>query len=265
MKKNIISLLVIFSMFVTLPVFAAQTIQVQALSEYDSNSPVEKMTIMATEKVQFENGIIWENGTVVEGKVFDSKEAKRGKRNATFKFQPVSYTYNGRVKEVSDPVFVAKFKHGAAKTKGEAALDGAASVGGILLNVPGLSQGVSMIKGVVKNKEDNRLKSGVAQVYKDSPLSYIEEGKDIILKKDDKFLLKFKCSDAEDLDAYTEEFTQKTEQETIMNEKIHNSVDKVTTEVHAVKDTITSVPAKVHNLTTPHPDEVLKEVELNTK
>lgn len=264
MKKNVIKTVIsfIFFAFSFSPVFAAVSVEVEALSDFNSLYPVQKMKVMSMEKVEFENGIVFENGTIIEGDVIEVKQPKRAKLNASFKFQPTSYTYNGKTVKILDSEFVGKYKEKKDLNKGELALSAATTAGGFFLKIPLLSQGVSLVKGMVQNPEDNRFKSGVVQVYKDSPLSYVEEGKDIIIKKQDIFYLKFKTHEAEDLDAPPNNVTPVEEKE------ISNTTPPdANSESKSIEQTQPdeSQPAeKVENLKSPHPDEVLREVELNS-
>ena len=128
------------------------------------------------------------------GNIIDVKQPKRAKRNASFKFQPLTYTYNGRTQKIEDPEFIAKYAEYKELNKAQLATSAATTAGGMIFHIPLLSEGVSFIKGLWKNPENNRLKSGALQVYKDSPLSYIEEGKDVYITRDTMFVLKFKSS-----------------------------------------------------------------------
>ena len=51
---------------------------------------------------------------------------------------------------------------------------------------------------VVKNEKDNRFKSSVTEVYKDSPFSYVEKGAELVIEKNQMFYLNFKSKDDED-------------------------------------------------------------------
>ncbi len=261
MKRNIILLSTITFLILSMPAYAAKSIEVQAMSDFNSTEPTEKMKVMALEKIEFENGIKFENGTIIEGYVIDVKQPKRAKLNASFKFHPTSYTYNGKTTQINDDLFIAKYKEKKDLNKGELALSAASTASGFFLKIPGLSQGISLLKGMVKNPEDNRLKSGVVQVYKDSPLSYVEEGKDIVIKKEDIFYLKFKTHEAENLD--------ETEELPLQNEEIEEKqISDVHTSQYHISEpvpTIQTIDEKPKNISTPHPDEVLEEVELNTK
>jgi len=244
--KNI--LIITTMLFLTSPVFAAQSIKVSAMNDFTTTKPSKTMKVMAIEKVEFKNGIIFHNGTIINGEIFDVKQPKRGKRNASFKFKPYSYTYNGKTTTVDDDNFIGKYKEYKELNKAELAGKAATTAGGMILHVPLFSQGVSMIKGMWKNTEENRLKSGVIQVYKDSPLTYVEEGKDITIKENDIFIFKFKSSDTEDLD---EETNNEIETEYV-KPNIYQQDNKA----------FESNTAKTFE--TKHPEQILEEI-LNNK
>lgn len=254
MKKQIfIYVLILLLSNTALSVHCAESIRVTALTEFASNNPVKTMKVMAIEKYQFKNGIVFEDGTVIYGNIVDVKQPKIGKLNASFKFVPVSYTYNGKTTEIYDTDFVAKYAEDKPLNKGEIATAAATTAGSMILKIPGFSQGISMIKGMYKNTENNRLKSGVVQVYKDSPLSYVEEGKDIIIKKDTIFVLKFKSTGTD-------------EQETGQVEYPNNVTPVSQTEVKT-SETVVNQSSKTGVASTKpvDPYAVLKEVESKSK
>lgn len=262
MKKNIIAIAVLAMLIVSLPAKAATSVEVSAITPFNSLTPTQTIKVVTMKKVEFENGIVFEDGTVIEGDVIDLKQPKRAKLNASFKFQPTSYTYKGKTTKVLDPDFIAKYTEKKELNKGDLALSAATTVGGMFVKFPGLSQGVSMVKGMVKNPEGNRLKSGAVQVYKDSPLSYVEEGKDIVINKDDIFYLKFKTHKAEDLDAVAPNNVTPIDE----TQKINSTLpkDNSTLQINTTVDT-KQQPANIKSIQTVHPDEVLREVELNSK
>lgn len=246
MKKFLFNTIVFSMVLTTMPALAATKIEVEAMSEFSSLTPSQTMKVIAHEQVEFENGIIFKNGTIITGKIIEVKQPTRGKRNASFKFLPTTYTYNGKTTKNLDDTFIGKYVEKKEIDKGNAALSAASTAGGLILGVPGFSQGVSMIKGMVKNTEENRLKSGMKQVYKDSPLSYVEEGKDVTIKTGDIFYLKFKTNESEDYD-----------DETVHSSNLVINQQQTTSEAQNL--------TKPANLQFPHPDEVLFEVESNTK
>ena len=189
MKKFLVLL---FSL-ITIPAYAGVTVEVQALSPFSSTEPPEILNFKSMEKVTFENGIEFEPGTVVETKIIDVKFPKRGKRNASFTVRPTAFITHGVRKPIEDFEFTAKYKAKKPLDKGELALSAASTVGSYF--VKGFGQGISLAKGMVKNEQGNRLKSGVVQVYEDSPLAYIEKGEDLYIYENDIFYLRFKTSE----------------------------------------------------------------------
>lgn len=130
-------------------------------------------------------------GTVFTGKIKENIGVKRGKRDAKFIFEPDTATYKGDVRNVKNviTVKVSKYKEFDFQNATESAAQ--SGVGFALKNsVPFVSQGISFVKGAVRqNNSDNRLASGAKQVYKDSPLSYVEKGEELIIKPGDKVKL----------------------------------------------------------------------------
>lgn len=249
MKKLIINTLIVFAITST-PVFSSQAVKVSAVNDFTTVSPTKTLKVIAQEHAEFKNGIVFENGGLIIGEVIDVKQPKRGKRNASFKFKPISYTYNGKTTKIADDNFIGKYKEYKELNKGEVATKAATTAGGLILNIPLFSQGVSLIKGMWKNKEDNRIKSGVVQVYKDSPLTYVEEGKDVIIKEDDIFIFKFKTSESEDFD----------EQDT--NNENDVEYIKPVANTKTIEGKSTSIPS---TFTEKHPEQILEEVLSKTK
>lgn len=261
--KNFLITMFIVIVTVSLPAEAAQSVRVSALTPFNSLKPVDSMKVITLERAEFKNGMVFEEGTVITGEIFDVKQPKRAKLNASFKFKPTSYMYNGRIGKIEDPDFVAKYAEYKELDKAGLATSAATTAGGMIFHIPLLSEGVSMAKGMWKNPENNRLKSGVVQVYKDSPLSYIEEGKDVVINKDTMFILKFKSSDAEDLDSHEDVSIPQENQpvteiipkpERIQPPSSQNAV--IVPEAHNTE---------VKHIETVSPEDVLEEVELNSK
>lgn len=260
MKKFFILAFVI--MLLSLPANAAQKIKVSALTPFNSVNPTSKMKVITLERVEFNNGIVFEDGTVVTGDVIDVKQPKRGKLNASFKFKPTSYLYNGKRHVINDPNFIAKYIEYKELDKLGVATSAATTAGGIIFHIPLLSEGVSLVKGMWKNQEDNRLKSGVVQVYKDSPLSYVEEGKDVVIEENTMFILKFKSSDIEDLDSPSDAEATEAKDESSKSEATTTKDADVAEGGKVLSPVPDSVESKVNHIETINPDDVLKEVEL---
>lgn len=240
-------------MIIAQPVLA-QAIKVSALQPFSSVTPSETLKVVALETVEFKNGIKFEDGAIIKGKIIDVKGPKRGKLNASFKFQPIEYTYNGKTTMFEDENFIGKYKEYKELDKGELAISAASGIGGFFVKVPGFGQAVSFTKGFIKDPENNRLKSGATQIYKDSPLVYIEEGHDVEIQKDQLFILNFKTTKEENLD-------EEKAEETIQEQDINNSEPVENSSVPIIN------PNASQNveLTPQDPEQVLNEIEMKTK
>lgn len=275
MKKSLIFLFVLMLSF-AMPANAAQKVKVTALTPFNSLNPADKMKVLTLERVEFNNGIVFEDGTVVYGDIIEVKQPKRAKLNASFKFKPTSYMYNGKTYTVNDPNFIAKYVQYKELNKVEMATSAAATAGGIIFHIPLLSEGVSFVKGAIKNPDDNRFKSGAKQVYKDSIFSYVEEGKDVDIKENTMFILKFKSSDIEDLDEESnDEISNQKKSEDAPEEEVTKDLNQENTDNNTEQQqeqtqqnnppapNVSTMPAK--HIVAVDPEKILKEVELNTK
>ena len=192
MKKNLY-LLVLFFGLLCQPVLA-KTVAVEALNDFSTENPSARMSVKILEDLTIDDNVVFSEGTVVDGKVVDVTDPKRLKRDATFTFVPLSYVdKNGKTIDVKG-YYPAKYT--TKISKGELAKNVGLGVGNFF--VKGLSLGYSAVEGAVKNEKDNRFKSSVTEVYKDSPLSYVEKGTELVIEKNQMFYLNFKSKDDED-------------------------------------------------------------------
>lgn len=192
MKKNLYLLVLIFGLLCQ-PVLA-KTVAVEALNDFSTENPSARMSIKILEDLAIDDNVVFLEGTVVDGKVVDVTDPKRLKRDATFTFVPLSYVdKNGKTIDVKG-YYPAKYT--TKISKGELAKNVGLGVGNFF--VKGLSLGYSAVEGAVKNEKDNRFKSSVTEVYKDSPFSYVEKGTELVIEKNQMFYLNFKSKDDED-------------------------------------------------------------------
>lgn len=192
MKKILYLLVLIFGLLCQ-PVLA-KTVAVEALNDFSTEKPSARMSIRILEDLAIDDNVVFSEGTVVDGKVVDVTDPKRLKRDATFTFVPLSYVdKNGKTIDVKG-YYPAKYT--TKISKGELAKNVGLGVGNFF--VKGLSLGYSAVEGAVKNEKDNRFKSSVTEVYKDSPFSYVEKGTELVIEKNQMFYLNFKSKDDED-------------------------------------------------------------------
>ncbi|HIS37791.1 TPA: hypothetical protein IAC10_14400 [Candidatus Scatousia excrementigallinarum] len=195
--KNVLLRLGLIVIFCVSPVWA-ERLHVQAMSDFSTFTPCKNITFKALNAIELSPDVKLWGGYIVQARIYEVIPPKRLKRNAGFKIVPVKYTdTNGNTYSINQE-FIGKYSPKFELDKGELAKNAALSVGDYFLK--GLSLGYHAVEGAVKNEEGNRAKSSVVSVYKNSPLSYVENGQEIEIKKDDLFSFTFKTIDEEDDD-----------------------------------------------------------------
>lgn len=215
MKKFLV--LFTFLFIAVMPVSAA-TIKVKALSDFTTEKPTDTLTIEAVTDLNLDNEILIFQGYTMKGDIVDVVSPKRLKRDATFSFILKEYTdLNGVVHKLNQDNQIVKGKFTTKFDYLSVAKSAALTVGSYF--VKGLSLGYAAVEGAIKNEEDNRLKSSAVSLYESTPISYVEKGQDIVIAKDQVFMLNFKLKD-EETDEPNYEYTD------LSNE--NNSNEKVT-------------------------------------
>lgn len=187
MKKLILS---IFLVFVTAGAsFAATAIKVISQDNYTTADPKNTFKVKTINSLVFEDGYKIENGTTITGRVVKVKNATRGKRDAYFDFYPIEFNNGNQKTKIETPKFIARvYNYEPIDKKGLVETAGKAAAG---LIVSGASQGISFLQGVTSSEDgENRVASGLKKVYKDSPLSYVEKGDELNIKKGDEIYIK---------------------------------------------------------------------------
>ena len=165
----------------------AQTVEVLSLDNFSTLNPPKTISIKLAEPLELTDNLTLNSGVIMNGNLIDVVSPKRLKRDASFRFQPITYTdLNGNVISLNSNIIASYTK---PINKGEVAKSAVLGVGNHF--VKGLSIGVHALSGAVKNSEGNRLKSSAVSAYKASPVSYVEKGKDLHIKQYDVFYLKF--------------------------------------------------------------------------
>ena len=176
----------------------AERLHVQAMSAFSTFSPVNTITFRALNDIELSPSVNLHEGYVVEARIHEVIPPKRLKRNASFRIVPMQYKDLDGNTYIIHEEFIGKFSPKFELNKGELAKNAALTVGEYFFK--GISLGYHAVEGAVKNEEGNRAKSSAVSVYKNSPLSYIENGHDIEIKKDDMFSFTFKVPDDEEYD-----------------------------------------------------------------
>ncbi len=196
MKKIIIALL---SLFLFQMNVSAATIKVESMSDFTTENPPETLEVKAVTDLFLDDGVlIILEGNILKGNIVDVSSPKRLKRDASFAFVLTEYTDNdGKTHKVEQFVkgkFTTKFDYKST------AKSVALGIGNHF--VKGISLGYHAVEGAVKNEEGSRLKSSAASVYESTPFSYVEKGEDIVIQKNQVFILNFKLKDDDDKPNY---------------------------------------------------------------
>ena len=205
MKKKILFTL-LCCLFQTSVIFAADQIKVIAMSEFKTDSPSESLNVRVIEPSKLGHYDLSQN-SILHCKVLKVVDPKRGKRNASFYVKPSYYIYDDKTFDIEEEMYgkYSKFVLSKEELKKLPSFDlmkkAALSVGNYF--VKGISIAYSFVEGIVKNEEDNRLKSGVVNAYEESPLSYISEGEQLDIKVGDDFYLVFKTEEDVEEPNYT--------------------------------------------------------------
>lgn len=164
---------------------SAATITGTAMSDFSTTEPTYSFTVKLDQETQISDTIILQENTILSGRVVEVENGRRGKRAGYFVFIPMTYTDSQGTFEFRNKNIDVKVSRYKPIDKGETAVSvatsGATAVASHVLRVPLLSEGVSFVKGVVKPQDEskNRITNGFTQVYKDSPLSYVEKGDEL--------------------------------------------------------------------------------------
>ena len=175
--------LALSTMLIT-PAFALN-VEVEALSDFSTDNPPKTYSVKIVEPIVTERLNI-QSESILEGKII-AKEAQTLKRDATFSFVPTYLiTPEGTVIKVKRN-YIGKYRKEV--NKGQIAKSVALSAGNMAIK--GFSTGYTAVEGLVKNEEGNRLKSSAVAVYESTPLSYVEKGNALQIKKGDHFYINF--------------------------------------------------------------------------
>lgn len=194
MKKIFCTLAVLLTTAISV---SAETLTGIAAWGFSTEKPMTTFAVRLNQTIDLNSYTVANQGEYLYGNVVKVVDGQRGKRQGYFEFNPTHLVdAQGNAKTLTDKTLIVKvsfykpFDKEAAKKLAE---NGATTAAGIILNVPMLSQGVSFIKGATHpTEEEGRVSSGLKQVYKDSPLSYVEKGEPLILEKGQEVKLNFK-------------------------------------------------------------------------
>ena len=144
------------------------------------------------------------------------KPPRRGKRNAILYIQPTTIVSGEETTEITKKIRGRYTNLKLSKNDlkqidtGKVATKTALKAGEYFAK--NMAPAIVIAEGMIKNEEGNRVKSGITQLYKDSPLSYISKGKDITLKEGEEFYVVFKTRKIKDKKHDIKNSVQETEE-----------------------------------------------------
>ena len=188
MKK----ILFVLSLFLIIQPAMAKNVKVEAMSDFSTANPPNSWKVKVVEGFVADNGKVVNANTVIEGKIMNVRGPKRLKQNATFRFVPQTYyePASGEKHTVKRD-FEGKYSSISDIDAKKLAQTGAITAGNMLIG-SFVAPTVGLVEGVVKNEKGNRAKSAVVGAYERTPLSYANKGKDIEIKKGQRFTMSFK-------------------------------------------------------------------------
>ncbi len=180
--------------------------KVTAIEEFKTDTPTETLNVKVNKDTALGQYNI-HSGDILNCKVLLVTDPKRGKQNANIFVEPVSFISGGKTTNINDE-FVGKYsktvlsKEEIMKMPKSGFIKKAALTVGSFY-VKGLAPGVSLVEGIANDETGEPIRAGLKQVYKDSPLSYIEKGSELDLTVGEEFYLIFRQEEEDDKPNYT--------------------------------------------------------------
>ncbi len=198
---SLITKLFVLLLILAVPVYAADRVKVEALSDFSTLNPAKTFSVRLVEDSEIQ-GLFMLQNDILNCSVQKITDPKRAKQDAKIYLKVLNYVDKKGVHNFNDNLRAKYAKTVVNKEEikkippKKVVTKTAGTVGSFF--VKGFSYGVSFVDGIVTNEEDNRLKSGVKQVYDDSFLSLIEKGQEVEIKQGDIFYLIIKTDKEED-------------------------------------------------------------------
>ena len=184
--------ILLFSIFLLATPAFAKNVKVEAMSDFTTANPPETWQVKIVEGFVTKDGFTINSDSIIEGNITDVSDPKRLKRNAAFVFVPTKYfDSKGENWYNIERNVAGKYSSMTDVTAASIAKSGAVIVGNKLVD-GFFGPGLALVEGAVKNEEGNRAKSAVKSVYESTPLSYIDKGKELEIKKGQVFIMSFK-------------------------------------------------------------------------
>lgn len=186
MFKKIISLFLIILMQSFYYISEAKTVKVTALNEFSSINPPHNFSVRLEEPLQIsETSVITANSTL-NGYIYEVIPPKRLKQDANFVFIPTKYT---TIQKQSFDVNNLVATHTTKINKAELVVSSALVFTVGLIPALLATTGFFAAEGAIKDKSGNKVEASVNSAYEKSYLSIGKKGNELLIKKNQEFLL----------------------------------------------------------------------------
>lgn len=188
MKRFLLIFTFIF-LFLTSSV-QARTVKAMSIQSFSTAYPGQKYSVELLSNEKFQNGIVLEAGTILTGNVVEIQKPRHFKRNGNFEFVLTSIRYKGLTQEIKHhSILIEIVGYQPVDPVGVATYVGIRATNLLFM---GASEGIAFVQGFTDAEDESRYKSGLIRMYKESPLAWVEVGKDLDIHKGDLVKLKFK-------------------------------------------------------------------------
>lgn len=183
-------LIFVFIFFLLSQGVQARTVKAMSIDAFSTAYPGQTYSVELLTNEKFKDGIVLEAGTILTGNVIQIQRPKYCKRNGNFEFVITSITYKGETQQIKHRSIVIQIVgYRPVDPVGVATYVGIRATNLLFM---GASEGIAFVQGFTEGEDESRYKSGLIRMYKESPLAWVETGKDLDIHKGDLVKLKFK-------------------------------------------------------------------------
>lgn len=157
----------------------------------------QNISLIAFDDYEINENILINADDTIIVKIKKYIQPKRGKRDGYFEIEYIKSVNEQTGKETKPltPIY-GKMRISTPKDIHSMAKQAGISVVGHVLKVPGFSQAIAVSKGLIKpNENQTRIKSAGENLYKSTPLTYVETGKNFEIDEDGIVVLKLKVQE----------------------------------------------------------------------
>lgn len=171
----------------------AKNVKVESLSFVNNESQTNDISAKVLYDTKLTDTITLKQNAIIDGKIIEIIEPKRGKRNGYLIIEPTSYITDNEVTKIVNKKIRAKVQYYKEVDYKKVVIEAGVGIGASFIK--GGKYIAHFIEGAIRpNEGETRIKSGFENLYQSSFISFIGKGKDINIKPKDELTYKFyKC------------------------------------------------------------------------